>query len=68
MWGTLLALVREQLSAIEEQATGRLGMWGRARFGPRNKEIQKFLFELWTRKTGTHGDPNWTLPQIEAGL
>ena len=56
LWGTLLALVREQLSAIEKHVQGSLGMWGKARFGSRNKAIQKFFVALLERKAISHGD------------
>jgi hypothetical protein len=50
LWGTLLALVREQLAAIDKHVQGTLGMWGRARLQSRTKEIQKFIFKLMERK------------------
>ena len=56
LWGTLLALVREQLTAIDKQVQGSLGIWGKARFNSRNKEVQKFLFKLLQRKAQSHGD------------
>lgn len=56
LWGTLLALVREQLDAIDKQVGGRLGIWGKSRFHSRSKQLQKFLFELYHRKAQTHGD------------
>jgi len=56
LWGTLLALVREQLAAIEKQVAGDLGMWGKMRSQSRNKAMQKFLFKLFLRKVQAHGD------------
>ena len=56
LWGTFLALVREQLDAIDKQVNGNLGMWGKARFNSRNKALQKFVFKLMQHKAQTHGD------------
>lgn len=56
IWGTLLALVREQLAAVDKQVQGTLGMWGKARFQSRGREIQKFLFKLLERKVQSRGD------------
>lgn len=56
LWGTLLALVREQLAALEKHSRGKLGMWGKARIGARNKEMQKFLFKLLEHKAKVYGD------------
>lgn len=55
LWGTLFALVREQLDAVDNQVGGRLGQWGKARFHSRSTQIQKFLFKLYERKFQTHG-------------
>lgn len=56
LWGTLLALVREQLAAIDKQVQGSLGIWGKSRFQSRTKEVQKILFKLHLRKAKSHGD------------
>lgn len=51
LYGTLLALVKEQLSAIQKQVSGGgLGMWGKARFSSRTTEIQKFIVKILERK------------------
>jgi len=52
LYGTLLALVREQLDAFDKQVTSGLGFWARARLGSRTKEMQKFVFKILTIKAG----------------
>lgn len=56
LWGTLLALVREQLAAIDEHVAGKLGFWGKARFSSRTRAIQKFVIKLRKKKAEAHGD------------
>ena len=61
LYGTLLALVKEQLAAVQKQVSGGgLGMWGKARFSSRTKEIQKFLFKIFQKKQVTVGDLAFT--------
>jgi beta-lactamase class D len=56
LWGTLLALVKEQLEAINKTATGSLGFWGKSRIQARNKEMEKFLKKLIEHKLSCYGD------------
>ena len=55
LWGTLFALVKEQLEAINKAATGSLGIWGRSRMQARNKELEKFLKKLIEHKISSYG-------------
>ncbi len=57
LYGTLLALVRPHLAAIEKRVNGGgLGLWGKIRFGSRNKAIQKYVFKILQRKQSSIGD------------
>lgn len=56
LWGTLLALVREQLSALQKLTRGTLGIWGKSRINARNKAIQKFTFKLLQEKSKNNND------------
>lgn len=56
LWGTLLALVREQLAAVDKHLNGRLGIWGRARFHARTKEMGNFVIKLLQHKAQSYGD------------
>lgn len=49
LWGCLFALIRDQFTAINKQAKGDFGYWGRTRAAARDKEIQKFLLQLYVR-------------------
>jgi len=55
LWGTLLALAREQLEAIDKQLKGELGLLGKMRFSSRNQAIAKFTFQLVRHKAETQG-------------
>ncbi len=66
LYGTLLALVREQLGAIQKQVSGRLGMWGKSRFNARTKEIQKIMFQIFQKKEGAFGEQ--AVPEMLADL
>lgn len=52
LYGTLLALVSENLAAMEKHKRGELGMWGRARASSRNTTIDKFVQKLFSHKEG----------------
>ena len=53
LYGTLLALVQEQLDAIDKRVSGRLGFWGRSRMSARNQTMMKFLRKIITHKIST---------------
>ena len=50
LFGTLLALVREQLEAVEKLHAGKLGWWGRGRMAPRSQTMGKFMRALLAHK------------------
>ena len=50
LYGTLLALVEENLVAIEKHQQGKLGVWGRARASSRNGAIDKFVQKIINHK------------------
>jgi len=56
LWGTLLALVKEQLDAIDKSISGSLGFWGKSRMQARNKEMEKFLKKLVEYKVSRYGE------------
>lgn len=56
LYGTLFALVKEQLDAIDLQISGGLGMWAKMRFQSRTKEIEKFVRKILKRKIANHGE------------
>ncbi|MFC1600812.1 hypothetical protein ACFL34_00490 [Candidatus Sumerlaeota bacterium] len=49
-YGTLLALIRDQNKAIQKQANGELGWWGRGRIRPRGLTMVKFAFNIFRSK------------------
>ena len=46
LYGTLLALIRDNLEALEKHQQGKLGFWGRARASSRNGAIDKFIQKI----------------------
>ena len=46
LYGTLLALVQDNLRALEKHKKGKLGFWGRARATSRNGTIDKFIQKI----------------------
>ena len=52
LYGTLLALIREQLESVDKVSGGKLGFWGKNRMQARNKEIDKFLRKIIEHKFG----------------
>ena len=46
LYGTLLALVRDNLAALDRHQQGKLGLWGRSRASNRNRAIDKFVQKL----------------------
>ncbi len=46
LYGTLLALVQDNLLALEKHKKGKLGFWGRARASSRNSAIDKFIQKI----------------------
>ena len=56
LWGTLLALVKEQLEALNKAASGSLGFWGKGRIQARNKAMEKFIKKLIEYKVSRFGE------------
>ena len=54
LWGTLLALVREQLDAINKDSS--LGFLGKSRMQSRNKAMIKFVKKLCKHKISKFGE------------
>ena len=46
LYGTLLALIKDNLEALEKHQQGKLGVWGRARASSRNSAIDKFIQKI----------------------
>ena len=46
LYGTLLALIQDNLEALEKHQQGKLGIWGRARASSRNSAIDKFIQKI----------------------
>jgi hypothetical protein len=46
LYGTLLALIQDNLKALEKHRQGKLGVWGRARASSRNGAIDKFIQKI----------------------
>lgn len=58
LYGTLFALVHDNLLAFEKHKQGKLGIWGRARASSRNSTIDKFVGKLFSYKDDQgHNDP-----------
>ena len=58
LYGTLLALIQENLVALDKHQQGKLGFWGRARASSRNGAIDKFIKKIITHKSARgHDDP-----------
>ena len=55
LYGTLLALIQENLVAFEKHQQGKLGFWGRSRASSRNSAIDKFVQKVIDYKSA-HGD------------
>ena len=55
LYGTLLALVQDNLLALEKHQKGNLGFWGRARASSRNGTIDKFIQKIIDYKS-KHGN------------
>jgi hypothetical protein len=55
LYGTLFALVKEQLDAVNRHAEGKLGFWGKGRIQPRTRTITKFLIRVLQHKQSAHG-------------
>ena len=51
LYGTLLALIRDNLEALEKHQQGKLGFWGRARASSRNGAIDKFIQKIIDHKS-----------------
>ncbi len=56
LYGVLLELTKKQVTSIQKQLAGDLGLWGKSRLNSRTKEIQKIIFHLFDKKTGTSED------------
>jgi len=56
LYGTLFALVKEQLDTIDVQISRGLGMWAKMRFQARTKEIGKFVTKILKLKKARYGD------------
>ncbi len=56
LWGTLLALVKEQLEAINKVTSGSIGFWGKGRIKSRNKAMEKLLKKLIAHKISRFGE------------
>ena len=58
LYGTLFALVHDNLVAFEKHKLGKLGIWGRARASSRNNAIDKFVRKLFSYKDSQgHSNP-----------
>ena len=58
LYGTYLALIREQLAALDKLTNVTLGFWGKSRVGGRTKEMGKFLQKIVNYKLQAGvGDP-----------
>ena len=51
LYGTLLALIQDNLLAMEKHQKGKLGFWGRTRASSRNGVIDKFVQKIIDYKT-----------------
>ncbi|NOQ36297.1 MAG: hypothetical protein GQ569_10440 [Methylococcaceae bacterium] len=49
-YGLLLALAKEQQTALQKQVAGNLNRWGQSRLKSRNKEMQKIMLHLFNTK------------------
>jgi len=57
-YGTLLALIQENLVALEKHRRGKLGIWARTRASSRNSAIDKFVQKIIDRKAACgNNDP-----------
>jgi len=63
LYGVLLELTKKQVSALEKDLSGNLGIWGKSRFNSRTKEIEKIIFHLFKKK---NGDSTHAMPKILA--
>ena len=50
LYGTYLALIKEQLVALDKLSSGNLGFWGKSRISARTKEMGKFLEKIINHK------------------
>ena len=50
LYGVLLELTKKQVSAIQKELSGSLGIWGKSRFNSRTKEIEKIIFHIFKKK------------------
>jgi len=53
LYGVLLELTKKQVSALEKDLSGNLGIWGKSRFNSRTKEIEKIVFHIFKKKNTT---------------
>lgn len=63
LWGTLLALVREQLDAINKYSS--LGFWEKSRMQSRNKAMIKFMKKLCKYKISKFGESSTFPPHLD---
>ena len=50
LYGTLIALIQDNLVALEKHRQGNLGFWGRSRASSRNSTIDKFVQKIIDHK------------------
>ncbi len=50
LYGVLLELTKKQVSAIQKELSGSLGIWGKSRLNSRTKEIEKIIFHIFKKK------------------